>query len=95
MLDPMQIARASLNYVGSSGFAGELIDLLGPVLDFEQTGGRQGAAKGLVGKFIPAAGYLDDIYKTAQDPDAHKIAKLLPGANTPMLMIGVNALKED
>ena len=95
MLDPMQIARASLNYVGSSGFAGELIDLLGPVLDFEQTGGRQGAAKGLVGKFVPAAGYLDDIYKTAQDPDAHKIAKLLPGANTPMLMIGVNALKED
>jgi hypothetical protein len=92
-LDPMNLARASLNYVGSSGFAGEVMDLLGSMSGAE-TGGRKGSGS-IVSSVLPAAGYIEDVGKAVHDPtDPYKVAKALPFSRTPFFLIGVNALKE-
>lgn len=92
-LDPMNLARASLNYVGSSGFAGEVMDMLSSAAGAE-TGGRKGGGS-IVSSVLPAAGYIEDVGKAIHDPtDPYKVAKALPFSRTPVFLIGVNALKE-
>lgn len=92
-LDPLNLARASLNYVGSSGFAGEVMDMVSSAAGAE-TGGRKGSGS-IVASVLPAAGYIEDVGKAIHDPtDPYKVAKALPFSRTPVFLIGVNALKE-
>lgn len=87
------MARASLNYVGSSGFAGEVMDMVSSAAGAE-TGGRKGSGS-IVSSVLPAAGYIEDVGKAIHDPtDPYKVAKALPFSRTPVFLIGVNALKE-
>jgi hypothetical protein len=95
-LSAAAVARASLNYVGISGMMPDFLDAMSNVTGVGQaTGGRSGATKSLVGSAVPGVGYVDDVYRAAAAPDAHKIAKLLPWANTPLLLPAVNALRPD
>mgnify|MGYP000137273710 FL=1 len=92
-LDPLNLARASLNYVGSSGFAGEVMDMLSGAAGVE-TGGRKGSGS-VVSSALPAAGYIEDVAKAVHDPtDPYKVARALPFSRTPVFLIGVNALKD-
>lgn len=96
-LDPMTVARASLNYVGVAGMSGDLMDALSGLTGMgESMGGRTGANKGIVGSVVPSIGYIDDLYKAAQNPsDPHKLAQTMPFSRTPMLIPLINGLRDD
>jgi hypothetical protein len=107
MLAPEMVARASLNYVGSAGMAGELTDLLTGATGIGQpAGGRTGANKSFVATAIPAAGFVDDIAKAAKEPikaaidpahdyDPLTLVKILPLNRTPELIPLINAMRGD
>jgi hypothetical protein len=94
-LDPITVARASLNYVGVAGMSGDLMDALAG-LTGNSTGGRTGTSKGIVGSTVPGIGYIDDAWKAAQDPsDPHKWAQMMPFSRTPLLIPLINGLRDD
>jgi hypothetical protein len=107
MLAPEMVARASLNYVGSAGMSGELMDLLSGATGIgQQAGGRTGANKSFVATAIPAAGFIDDVAKAAKEPiraaidpeddyDPLTLMKILPFNRTPELIPLINAMRED
>ena len=96
-LAPETIARATMNYVGSAGMAPELMDQLSNLTGVGQAGGtRAGGGKGFISTMIPAAGYIDDAYKAAQNPnDPHKLAQLMPWSRTPALVPIINMMRND
>lgn len=96
-LDPITIARASLNYVGVAGMGGDLIDALSGLSGVGQSqGGRTGSNKGLVGSVVPGIGYVDDVYRAAVNPsDPHKWAQTMPFSRTPLLIPLINGLRND
>jgi len=100
-LRPEMIARATLNYVASSGMAGELMDALSSLSGVGQvTGGRAGAETGFVGSVVaPAAGVVDDVWKSVQNSkdgtNVHAVAKNLPFANAPFLVPVMNTLRPE
>jgi hypothetical protein len=94
-LDPITVARASLNYVGVAGMSGDLMDALAG-LTGNSTGGRTGTSKGIVGSTVPGIGYIDDAWKAMQDPsDPHKWAQMMPFSRTPLLIPLINGLRDD
>lgn len=100
-LHPVQIARATLNYVANAGMAGELLDALSAVSGVGlSAGGRTGNNNGLVGQVVaPSAGVVDDIYKSVQNSkdgtDIHGVVKNMPFANAPQLVPVMNLLKQE
>lgn len=97
-MDPMVIGRMALNYVAMAGLAGDLVDMTSAVTGVgQEEGARSGGAKGAVGNlFAPGLGYVDDVYKTLQNPDdPHKWAQIMPMSRLPQLVPLVNMLRED
>lgn len=110
-LQPLAVARATLNYIPMAGLAGDVLDLVSTVGGAAYTGitdekvpewaatqgGRSGANQSFVGQVVaPAASYADDVYKALQNlDDPHKIAQALPGSRLWWLMPAVNAMRPD
>lgn len=98
-LDPVSIARDTLNYVALSGLSGDLLDALSAVAGVETTGGRTGTNKALVGNVVaPAVGRANDIWGALQNTkdgnDIHGLIQQLPFSRLPWLYPAVNALRD-
>jgi len=97
-LTPMQIARASMNYVAMSGLAGDLMDATTAVSGVGQvTGGRTSAGTSFVGNVVaPAAGLADDVWKGVQNTkdgtDPTQLVKSLPFSRVPGMIQLINTL---
>lgn len=100
-LSAAQIARASLNYVASSGLAGDFLDATTAVTGVGKvTGGRTGVGSSFVGNVIaPSAGLADDVWRglqnTKEGTDPHDLIKSLPFSRIPWLVPAINALDHD
>ena len=97
-LHPTQIGRATMNYIATSGLAGDFIDAFTAVTGVGQvTGGRSGAQSDFIGNVIaPAAGKADKVWGGAQqvfkEGDVHGLVKELPFARLPWLIPAMNEL---
>lgn len=110
-LSPLALARATLNYVPMAGLAPDVIDGLSTIggglyesVSGEKlpawakaSGGRAGQAQPFIGGVVaPAAGYVDDVWKAAQDLDnPHKAALVLPGSRLWWLAPAINGLRPE
>jgi hypothetical protein len=96
-MNPLALARASLNYIAMSGFAGELVDALGSLTgQFADTGGRSGAQRGIASNIVPALGLAENAWKAATDLDSpHKIAAVLPFSRLPGAVQVFNLLRPE
>lgn len=92
------IARASTNYIATSGLAGDFVDLLTATTGTaEFTGGRSGTATTAIGNLVaPAAGKVDRIWgalqNTREGTDPHALLKEMPLSRLPFLIPAANAL---
>lgn len=97
-LSPEKIARATMNYVASSGLAGDFLDAFAAITGtVEATGGRAGGTTEFVGTVIaPAAGLADDLWRGIQNSkdgtDVHELIKNLPFAKLPFLVPAINLM---
>lgn len=97
-LDPLRVARATMNYVALTGLSGDFLDAASSVTGIGQvTGGRVGSGSEFVGNIVaPAAGLVDDIWKGLQDTkegvDPHDLLKSMPFGRLPYLVPAVNSL---
>lgn len=99
-LQPDMIARATLNYVATSGMAGDFVDALTAMapqsLGIKSTGGRNNKETDFVGTYVaPAAGLVNDIWHFAQSPtNMGDALKIIPLSRLPGLVIMANQLKD-
>lgn len=97
-LTPGAIARATTNYIATSGMAGDFMDAVTAVTGTgTMTGGRSGTATTLTGNLIaPAAGKIDKLWGAVQNTkdgtDPHALIKELPLSRLPFLIPAINAL---
>lgn len=102
MLTPEKIARASLNYVASSGFAGEFIDATASAIGYSPSGGRAQMGGGFVDSVVPVFGVAGDVAKTLTNlpkaledgPDLYGLARLMPFNGLPGVTTAIGALKD-
>lgn len=99
-----EIARATTNYIATSGLAGDFVDVLSAVgqktirEDFGITlGGRTGTTTTLVGNLVaPALGKVDQLWGSLQDTkdgtDVHGVLKEMPLSRLPWLIPAINSL---
>ena len=99
MLQPMQIARATMNYVAMTGmtndFVGAASSLLPDDWGLAPTSGRTGQADFVGSYILPASSLVDDGYKLLQnldDPSAW--AKVAPFGRLPWLLPAINATRD-
>ena len=99
-LSPGSIARATTNYIATSGLAGDFMDALTAVTGTgAMAGGRSGTATTLTGNLIaPAAGKVDKLWGAVQNTkdgtDPHALIKELPLSRLPFLIPAINALND-
>lgn len=99
MLTPAMIARATMNYVATTGMAGDLTDLLSSAAPDEfqyKPVTRTGQSEDFFGSYLlPSASLVDNAYKAVQNPSEFKNwANILPFRNLPYLLPAVNAMKD-
>lgn len=98
MLAPGAIARATTNYIATSGLAGDFLDAFTAVTGTgAMTGGRSGTNQQLVGNLAgPVLGKVDKLWGAVQNTkdgtDVHGLIKELPLSRLPMLIPALNAL---
>lgn len=92
------IARATTNYIATSGLGGDFLDAATAITGTgAMTGGRSGATSTLVGNLLaPTAGKVDKLWGAAQNTkdgtDPHALIKELPLSRLPFLIPAINAL---
>ena len=92
------IARATTNYIATSGVAGDFLDAASSLTGTgELTGGRSGTATTLTGNLMgPALGKADKLWGAVQNTkdgtDPHALIKELPLSRLPFLIPAINAL---
>lgn len=91
------IARASTNYIATSGLAGDFVDALSSVAGYGTSGGRSGVNTQLVGNLVaPVLGKVDKVWGSVQNTkdgtDVHGFIKELPLSRLPWLIPAINAL---
>lgn len=92
------IARATTNYIATSGLAGDFLDAASALTGTgELTGGRSGTATTLTGNLMgPALGKADKLWGAIQNTkdgtDPHALIKELPLSRLPFLIPAINAL---
>jgi hypothetical protein len=96
---PVAVAQGALNASTLSGYTGDVLNGLSALKGWVPEGaqdaaGLKGQRSGSVLDSVPAAGYLGQVSKAVQDPSVHKLAKVLPGANSPLVIPFVNLLKD-
>jgi Transglycosylase SLT domain len=98
MLAPGAIARATTNYIATSGLAGDFLDAFTAVTGTGAvTGGRTGTNSQLIGNLVaPALGKADKVWGALQDTkdgtDVHGLIRELPLARLPWFIPAINAL---
>jgi hypothetical protein len=104
-LQPLQIARATMNYASASGLAGDIMDVGGGFASaFGGDGGKEYAesvgARGqdrqnLIGGVLgPGAGIVQDAW-AATHGNTHSLMRIIPGSNLPMVQPLLNVAKGD
>ena len=97
-LQPQVIARATMNFVASSGLSGELLDGLSAVAGLQTTGGRAGVGGGVIDSIVPAAGAITDVVdavsNTQEGTDPTKALNSLPYSRLPYLIPVLNLMGE-
>lgn len=94
------IARATTNYIATSGLAGDFLDSATTLTGTgEFTGGRSGTATTAIGNLVaPAAGKVDKLWGAVQNTkdgtDPHDLIKELPLARLPFFIPAINLLDE-
>lgn len=96
---PAAVAQGALNASTLSGYTGDVLTALSALKGWVPEGaqdaaGLKGQRSGSVLDAVPAAGYLGQVSKAVQDPSVYKLAKVLPGANAPLVIPFVNMLKD-
>lgn len=106
---PAAIATGALNASTLSGYTGEVFSALGAMQSWmpdamakQVSTGSHGAGRGDRGSSVldsvPAVGYLEQatkaIQKLPEKNGVHNLAKVLPGANSPLVLPFLNALKD-
>lgn len=96
---PAAVAQGALNASTLSGYTGDVLTALSSLKGWVPEGaqdaaGLKGQRSGSVLDAVPVAGYLGQASKAVQDPSLHKLAKVLPGANAPLVIPFVNMLKD-
>ncbi len=100
MLQPAQIARATLNYVAMTGmtndFVGFTTSLLPDDWGVAPHTGRAGQSADFMGSYVlPASALVDDGYKLLQNlDDPNAWAKVAPFGRLPWLLPAINAIKD-
>jgi hypothetical protein len=91
-------ARATTNYIATSGLGGDLLDAFTSVTGTgAMTGGRSGTNTQLIGNMVaPVAGKVDKVWGALQDTkdgtDVHGLLKELPLSRLPWFIPAINAL---
>lgn len=99
-LQPINIARATMNYVAMSGMAGDFVGFTSSLLPDDwgvsPVQGRNGQAADFVGSYIlPASSLVDDGYKLLQNlDDPAAWGKVAPFGRLPWLLPAINAAKD-
>lgn len=94
------LGRASMNYIATSGLAGDFIDALSAVSGVgAPQGGRNSGGQEFVGSVVlPAAGLVDDVWKGVQNTrdgtDPHQLLKAMPFSNLPMFKVLINHMAD-
>lgn len=94
------LGRASMNYIATSGLAGDFIDALSAVSGLgAPQGGRNSGGQEFVGSVVlPAAGLVDDVWKGVQNTrdgtDPHQLVKAMPFSNLPMFKVLINHMAD-
>jgi hypothetical protein len=97
-LSPGAIARATTNYIATSGLGGDFLDAFTSITGTGAvTGGRSGTNTQLIGNMVaPVAGKVDKVWGAIQDTkdgtDVHGLIKELPLSRLPWFIPAVNAL---
>ena len=98
-LAPIEIARATMNYVALTGLSGDVLDQLSNVVGATQLtgGGRTGNTnEKSITSIVPAAGVAEDLYRAVQNSkdgtDIEPLVRALPGAKLPYLAPVLNSL---
>jgi hypothetical protein len=99
-LQPINIARATMNYVAMSGMAGDFVGFTTSLLPDDwgvsPVQGRNGQSADFVGSYIlPASSLVDDGYKLLQNlDDPAAWTKVAPFGRLPWLLPAMNATKD-
>lgn len=106
---PAALATGALNASTLSGYSGEVFSALGAMQSWlpdpvakQLRSGSHGAGRGDRGSSVldsvPAVGYIEQatkaIQKLPEKNGVHNLARILPGANAPLVVPFVNMLKE-
>jgi hypothetical protein len=96
-LSAQAIAQGALNASTLSGFSGDVLSAISALKgwlpdDVQDAAGLRGGRPGSLPATIPAVGLVEQAGRTIQDPTVRKVAKLLPGANAPLMIPFVNML---
>ena len=91
------VTQGALNASTLSGFTGDALSALSALKgwlpeDVQDAAGLRGGRPGSLPGTIPVIGMADQIGRTIQDPSVRKVAKLVPGANAPLVLPFVNML---
>lgn len=91
------VTQGALNASALSGFTGDALSALSALKgwlpeDVQDAAGLRGGRPGSLPGTIPVIGMADQIGRTIQDPSVRKVAKLVPGANAPLVLPFVNML---
>lgn len=101
-LSPAALVRAAMNYSSITGSTGDVLELLTAVAggwanddQRELIGARNSQQATSIGKLIPAAGSIDNIFKVASGKaDLHTSLRQLPFSNLPYVAPAISFTKE-
>lgn len=103
MMSPEAVLRNVMNYIGMVGMLPDVVDGLFAVAGGlgEETGLMEGAENRFggqvsLGTVLPAVGSIEQLMRAPENvSDPHKMLRLLPYSNTPMLVPFIEALRGD
>ena len=103
MMSPEAVLRNVMNYIGMVGMLPDVVDGLFAVAGGigEETGLMEGAENRFggqvsLGTILPAVGSIEQLMRAPENvSDPHKMLRLLPYSNTPMLVPFIEALRGD
>lgn len=101
-LAPAALVRASMNYSSITGSTGDVLELMTAIAggwanddQRELIGARNSQQATSIGKLIPAAGSVDNIFKVASGKaDLHTALRQLPFSNLPYIAPAISFTKE-
>ena len=101
-LAPAALVRAAMNYSSITGSTGDVLELLTAIAGGwadddtrELIGARNSQQATSIGKLIPAAGSVDNIFKVASGKaDLHTALRQLPFSNLPYVAPAISFTKE-